>query len=150
MEKFGTLQEAIKSKIEETAKEFSQIMSRSNCIGYSFHNQKMSIDGNDLDLNSTVGLRMLMDGEHELMGAKVKYSKKSSNGSGKVYINLTVDYEMGVGRDICLRLSDTINFVEGDSRSRESDNKISTTNLIFNEVERMIAPIVAKSPMPFM
>lgn len=88
-----------------------------------------------------------MSGEEKLMGAKVNYKK--GPGNGKTYVTLTVDYQLESGRDISLRLSDTINFVEGDSRSRDSERKISTTSIIFNEVERMLAPIVAKSPMPF-
>jgi hypothetical protein len=147
MEKIGTLQEVIKTKIEETAKELSQLMVDSNCIGYSFHNQRISIDASDINFKSSIGLKLLIAGEQRLMGADVKYTKKPGN--GKIYVTLTVDYHLESGRDISLRLSDTINFVEGDSRSRDSERKISTTSIIFNEVERMLAPIVAKSPMPF-
>lgn len=78
MESTAALQEVIKSKIEETAKEFAQIMSRSNCIGYSFHNQKISIDGNDIDFKSTIGPN-LTDEMKQYKSDTIKYRFWKSN-----------------------------------------------------------------------
>jgi hypothetical protein len=145
------MDEVVDKKIDDLLKGADEylrsLLQRGNCVGYSFYSPSVNKDNNDVEFKSRVGIRLAVDGEEILIGANVKYTK--SPGHNKTYVTLNVDYVFECGRDRKFVSSDTINFLEGQSWD-ESHYKISTTKLIFGEVERMVAPVMTKSLMPFM
>lgn len=142
------LSESIEQKVSELGEELRNILSNSVCVGYSFYDtsiEKTSANGLTIKCNS--GLRLRYGSEEIIIGAEVKLNKCIPQNRTKIHTTLDVEYNISRGRDLSFKVSDQINFIEGEHWDSSLYN-IPSTKIIFSEVERMIHPLTLKSPMP--
>ena len=145
------LSDLIDGQIETLDNYLRGLLQTSSCAGYSFYEPSVKKKSGGVVFKSKLGIRMMIEGEEIRVAARVKYERGIPQRNEGEYVTLDIDYIIDKGRDRGFRVSDQVNFVDHGNGTREdSQYKISTTKLIFNEVERMIQPIMADSLIPFM
>jgi len=139
--------EEIKEQIKVTVESLREKL-KGQVTGYSFLETNIVHKISSTVMTSKIGFRMVIDGKEETMGADVKYDRRIPNGRQKEYVTLDVHYSISHGRDMKFVVSDQIDFVVGDSRSRDSLYNIPMTNIIFRKVERVLQPVRSETSLP--
>ena len=134
--------EQFEVKIKELVKEFAEDLGNGILTGYSFYSYDIKRDSNGFVMDTSPGLKMIVDGEEILFGAYIKFER---GGKTKEYAKMYVEYELSAGREYKIQYHDECS---NNPSNKGSIHDISATNKLFEILYQMTNPIYADSPMP--
>lgn len=139
-------EEEFRAKVETISKEFADKLKNAVCIGYSLYDT--SIDkrvGEGLRMTTSVGLRMMIDGEEVTMGADIKFDRGTISHKPSEMAWMKINYDFAKGRDHMVVFHDEVSNHPGNDKSI---NGIRTSDMLFKVLYNLTAPIFDPSPMP--
>jgi hypothetical protein len=134
--------EVFEAKIKEFVKEFAEDLGNGMLTGYSFYGYDIKRDSSGFVMNTSPGLKMIVDGEEIRFGAFIKFER---GGKTKDYAKMYVEYELSAGREHKIQYHDECS---NNPSNKGSIHDISVTDKLFEILYQMTSQIYADSPMP--
>ena len=144
----NTKEEEFRTKVEAISKEFAEKLKGAVCIGYSLFDTSIDKRNSDgLRLSTSIGLRMMIDGEEVTMGADIKFERGTVSHKPSDMAWMKINYDFAKGRDHYVMYHDEVSNHPGNDKSI---NGIRTSDMLFKVLYKLTAPIFEPSPMPMM
>lgn len=137
--------EKIEDRIESLSNEFKEILEKTSILGYSFFDTEIKNNSDGLIMNTSVGLRILIDSDKDTIGAKIEFKRGTNKQRPSDYAKITITYELSKGRNHTISFYDECGNLAGN---KGSISGINITDVLFNICYQMTSPIFEKSPMP--
>ena len=147
MEETISKSEEFKVKVEVISKEFAEKLKDAVCIGYSLFDTHIDKRDSELRMTTSIGLKMVMDGEEVYMGANIKFDRGTVSHKSNERAWMKINYDFSKGRDHTVVYHDEVSNSPGNDKSI---NGIRTSDMLFKTLYNLTAPIFEPSPMPMM
>jgi len=141
------MENELREKVEVLVGEFADKLKGAVCTGYSFFDTDIKKSHKGLWMTTSIGMKVLLDGEIVTVGADIEFERGTVQGKGSERAWMDIDYEFAKGRDFKIRYHDE---VSNHPNNNKSINGIAISDMLFKIIYKMTAHIFEDSPMPMM